>query len=133
MASDEGKNNRAPVLIMARHGKRGYLIEVAGSEPPQVYPCLTEEDIGEAIVEILNDPDRESVEFTAPKLDAASVPSRVEVEVSDEEGDEDEEVYEQDDEYHPPGWSATDELAMNLFGAITDKARKISRWRKDPE
>jgi hypothetical protein len=126
MASNE-ETNRAPVLILARHGKRGYLIEVAGAEPPQVYPCLSEEDIGGAIVEILNDPDRETVQFTAPEPAPSRAGPRKGAQLEEVEYDDDDD--DDADGYHPPGWSASDELAMNLFGALTDKARKISNWR----
>jgi hypothetical protein len=116
---------------MVRHAKRGFLVEVAGAEPPQVYPCLTASDIGEAIVEILEDPDREEVQFTAPEPEAPEEAPRKkqaaqEVEEEEEDGD-----YEGGSDYHPAGWSAADELALKFFGAVTDKARKISSWRQE--
>jgi hypothetical protein len=93
-------------------------------------------DIGEAILEILEDPNREPIEYTPPtdptseRFSSSPTPGAMVTRDPEPEPEGEEyEVEEEDDGYRPNGWDAGDELAMRLFGAVTDKARKISRWR----
>jgi hypothetical protein len=115
--------NTKRVLVEVRHGKRGYIVQALGSEEP--YACATAEDVGEALIEILEDPDQPSMEVEAPE----------EQEVQAESESED---YEPEPQHAPPpppenrpgNWTAGDELLMSAFGGLVDKLRKQSEWRR---
>jgi hypothetical protein len=121
--TDSSKNDKA-VLILVRPAKRGYLVEAVGSG--ETYPCLTEADIGEAAIEILKDPNVAAAEFSPPPAEeTASAPEGDGV----VEGPDGYDEYDGDDNVRPNGWTAGDELAMNLIGSAADRLRKFSSWR----
>lgn len=113
-----------PVLIMIKRGRRGYIVEAAGGGDP--YPCLEASDIGEAVIEILEDPEQQTVEFTAPEPEKIEAAPPVE-ESEDSEG-EDEGPGPRPNNVRPNGWTAGDELLVGLAGSLLSKARKFSDW-----
>ena len=114
------------VLVMVKPAKRGYIVEAAGSGQP--YPCLTPEDIGEAVIEILNDPNQASAEFVASGPEATnSEPQKESRRVVEEEVEEE---YEPEQEDRPAGWTAGDELLVNMLGQGVERLRNMSKWRK---
>lgn len=134
----KSENNKKQVLLVVRHGKRGYIVEVAGSGEP--YPCLTAEDVGEAVIEILDDPDQVSMEFgdtatpaatatAAPTPQAPGDPS--DGVVADDGGEDfaDPPPSARPSEAPPEGWTAGDELIMGVLGGLADRMRKASAWR----
>ena len=122
------------VLIIVKPAKRGFIVQAAGTD--QLYPCLDAEGMGEAIIEILEDPDQASVEYAAPEPAARTKP-RGRGQSAGAECAEDSEVEEEDDgpppeedKSRPEGWTAGDELLVGLLGNATAKLRNFSRWRK---
>ncbi len=122
-AQDGKKQDQKQVLILVRRGKRGYIVEAAGSSDP--YPCLEASDIGEAVIEILEDPDQQSVEYTTPVPDGAAAreagPNSSADEGATEEG-------EPGSAGRPRGWTAGDEIIVGLASNFLQKARKFSDW-----
>lgn len=119
------------VLIIVKPAKRGYIVQAAGSD--EQYPCLDAEGMGEAIIEILEDPDQASMEFEAPKEEPKAAPkAKKKAEAADDEPQEDERRPPPPDdlEDRPEGWTAGDELLVGLLGGAMDRARRFSRWRK---
>jgi hypothetical protein len=119
------------VLIIVKPGKRGYIVEAAGSGQP--YPCLDAEGIGEAVIEILEDPEQDSVEFEAAEPAPSKQPRRqAAAEEEPEEPEEEPEVHHRDDDGgpKPEGWTAGDELLIGLIGSGVDRLRRASKWRK---
>lgn len=122
------------VLIIVKPAKRGFIVQAANSD--QLYPCLDAEGMGEAIIEILEDPDQASMEFAPPeappkaesKGSRASAGAQGAEETEDE--DEDRGPPPGEDASRPEGWTAGDELLVGLLGNATAKLRNFSRWRK---
>jgi hypothetical protein len=112
-----------PVLILVRPTRRGYIVEAAGSNDP--FACKDGDDIGEAIIEILNDPetDRVSEEAAAESRNARARASAPEPE---DEGDE--------EEYEPApdgggGTTSADDIIAGALHMLLEKGRKASSWR----
>lgn len=113
------------VLIIVRHGKRGYIVQAAGSEDP--YPCLSAEDVGEAVLEILADPEQPSMAFEEP----APEPEPQQAARDPEDGQPAGDGFQNPpppQEDRPAGWTAGDELLVGLFGNAVQKLRNAS-WR----
>ncbi len=116
--TEKDPNNQ--VMILVRRGKRGYIVEAAGSNDP--YPCLNASDIGEAVIEILDDPNQKTVEYSAPEANKRSA-----------EPEEDTSRPEPEDGptpggSRPSGWTAGDEMIVGLAGNLLQRARKFSDW-----
>jgi hypothetical protein len=112
--SNESVDNR-PVLITVRQSKRGYIVESAGSNDP--YPCKDSDDIGEAIIDILNDPDTQRMEDAG-----APEPPR-----SRSSGDEEEyEEEEYDPQPNPGAANTADEILAGALSMLLEKGRKLS-------
>ncbi len=64
--SEEKHNTDDPILIVVKRGRkgRGYIVTPADNDSPS--PCMSAEDIGECIIEILDDEDQ-------PRLSADTV------------------------------------------------------------
>jgi len=131
------KEKPKQVLIVVRAARKGYIVEAAGGGDP--YPCLEAQDIGEAIIEILDDPEQVSMELEAPSAKAKAPKaskSRAKAKAHESEDDDEELEDAEDDseaeEQHskPEGWSAGDELILNLLGSAQSKLRGMSGWRK---
>lgn len=126
----KSKEKPKQVLIVVTPAKRGYLVEVAGSGQP--YPCLDAEGIGEAIIEILEDPDQESMELEAPQAQASSSreqQSAPEAPEEEAEAEPDRAPPPRDDGDRPEGWTAGDELLVGVLGGAAERLRNFSRWR----
>lgn len=121
MAKDNTKKDSSKqVLILVRHGKRGYIVEAAGSKDP--YPCLEAQDVGEAVLEILNDPDQQTVEYAAPEPGEAETSSEEPKRApGPDEGS-------RTNEGRPENWTAGDEMIIGLAGNLLQRARKFSDW-----
>jgi len=122
------------VLIIVKPAKRGFIVQAAGTD--QLYPCLDAEGMGEAIIEILEDPDQASMEY-APSEPAQKGKSKARGQSAGAQSAEDHEAEEEDDSpppqedgSRPEGWTAGDELLVGLLGNATSKLRNFSRWRK---
>lgn len=116
MAKEKKTIDNRPILISVRPTKRGYIVEAAGSDEP--YPCKDSDDIGEAVLDILNDPDTERME---------DAPSRGQTRTrSHEEEDEDDD----EEEYEPPPSAASantaDDILAGALSMLLEKGRKIS-------
>jgi hypothetical protein len=127
-----GKNakDNKQVLIMVRRGRRdSFFVEVAGSGDP--YPCMSAEDIGETIMEIMNDPNVPSASFSAqPEPEAKAEEPKRKKKPSGQKASSDERPagspFRASPEFEDLGLSATDELAANLIGKLINKAREVS-------
>jgi len=117
------KEPNQQVMFLVRRGKRGYIVEAAGGDP---YPCLDASDIGDAVIEILDDPDQPAVEAAAPELEEPKArPPQSEAYEEDEEHEP-----ERERNVRPNGWTAGDELLVGLAGSLLNKARKFSDWER---
>lgn len=121
--TEKQNNSKKQVMFLIRRGKRGYIVEAAGSGEP--YPCLTAADIGEAVIEMLDDPNQKSVEAVAPEPDRAER-SSAGAPPEPERGSEPEPPPRGN--VRPNGWTAGDELLVGLAGNLLSKARKFSDW-----
>lgn len=126
----KSKEQAKQVLIVVRPAKRGFIVEVAGSG--QLYPCMDAEGIGEAVIEILADPDQESMEFESAAPEPKAEPRRRQAAPpsAEDEGAEEPEGEEPHDygRSTPEGWTAGDELMVKLLGSAAEKLRNMS-WR----
>ena len=124
----KSKEEEKKVLIVVRPAKRGFIVEVPGSG--NLYPCMDAQGIGDAVIEILEDPDQEGMEFEAPapkrepRRSQAAPPSAEEAE---DEGPEEREPEPRGGQGRE-GWTAGDELMVNLLGTAAEKLRNLS-WR----
>jgi len=117
MAKDNTKHDpNKQVLILVRRGKRGYIVEAAGSNDP--YPCLEASDIGEAVIEILEDPAQQTVEYAAPEPEKGSAERDAPSQAEDPAPSG----------ARPSGWTAGDEMIVGLAGNLLQRARKFSDW-----
>lgn len=120
MAKDNTKHDpNKQVLILVRRGKRGYIVEAAGSNDP--YPCLEASDIGEAVIEILEDPSQQTAEYAAPEPEKGT--AEPEQEAAPPQGDA-----PSPGGARPSGWTAGDEMIVGLAGNLLQRARKFSDW-----
>jgi hypothetical protein len=128
-----GKNakDNKQVLIMVRRGRRdSFFVEVAGSGDP--YPCMTAEDIGETIIEIMNDPKVTSASFESaapgpePEPDRPKREKKAKANKAPPKQEAKSNPFQASPEFEDLGLSATDELTVNLISKIIDKARQLS-------
>ena len=122
MAKDNTKHDpNKQVLILVRRGKRGYIVEAAGSNDP--YPCLEASDIGEAVIEILEDPSQNTVEYAAPEPEKSATEPEREAAPPPPQGEG-----SSPGGARPSGWTAGDEMIVGLAGNLLQRARKFSDW-----
>ena len=134
MSSKQRYDVEQPVLILVRRGRkgRGFIVSPADSNDP--IPCSTIQDLGEAVEEILNDPEQARVD-----VDSQGQPRFSEepddFDTEEEEGEADEAGPSQGPTGRsgfapPPGFDPKDELMFQLAGMGLDKLRDISSWRR---
>jgi hypothetical protein len=120
MPKDKKPIDTRPILISVRPSKRGYIVEAAGSNDP--YPCKDADDIGEAVLDILNDPDTPRMEDGPTHAPRSASPR----DAAEEDDDED----EWEDDYDPPpsrgGGNTADDIIAGALSMLLEKGRKIS-------
>jgi hypothetical protein len=122
MPSKNENVDTRPVLILVRPTRRGFIVEAAGSDDP--YACKDSDDIGEAVLEILQDPevDRVSEDASAPTHKARA---------REVHEDADPEPSEASDHHEDVGGPSTaDDLLAGALSMLLEKGRKASSWRR---
>jgi len=104
-----------PILILVRRGRgdRGYLV-AAVDDASNPFPCADEAEVGDAVVQLLNDP--KQPRFDEKQLEAAAADYEDDDEEEDEsDTEEDEDEDEDEDEYEdePPPPDPLDELGLD--------------------
>lgn len=102
-----------PILILVRRGRgdRGYLV-AAVDDASNPFPCADESEVGESVVQLLNDP-------TQPRFDEkqlGAAPGGYDEEEEEEEESDIEEDEEEEEEYEdepPPAADPLDELGLD--------------------
>lgn len=140
--ADQKYNTDDPILIVIKRGRnnKGYIISPADNDSP--CPCLSAEDIGEAIIELLEDEaqprlDANSVGKSSQKTQEAPVPgSEQKQEAAPESEPEEAEEYE-DNPY--AGQSATyesmdpvDKAVVSGLSWLINKAKSGSAKSRGP-
>lgn len=126
----KSKEQAKQVLIVVRPAKRGFIVGAAGSD--NLYPCMDAASIGEAVIEILEDPEQESMEFEAePAAPKAEPRARRQAAPSAPEAQDEEDDEHRDEGGQREGWTPGDELMVSLLGQAAQKLRGISGWRKN--
>ena len=124
-------NTNDPILVLVRRGRNGRGFSVSPVEDASnAALCADDKEIGEVIVEMLDDPNQPRVDVN--ELFAASAPRGATQEVADyEDEDEEEDDYEDEEE---DGASSIlsgegdigDRLLLMGLTSILDKGRKMS-------
>jgi len=131
-----------PILVVIRRGRggRGYTVAPVDS-PTDIAACADVEQVGDAIIEMLDDDKQPRVDIDA-LLRAAEGDIQDDVqddkdgesanlEASDEEGDEDEgEEDDEEEEEEQPWYKASDPadaLLITGLSKLLEKGRKVSR------
>jgi hypothetical protein len=135
-----------PILILVRRGRgeRGYLV-AAVDDASNPFPCPDAAEVGNAVVELLNDPAQPR--FDEKQLEAAASDSEDDGEYEDEDDDDLEDDSEDEDEYEDeddegdgaPQGDPLDDLGLDpgeklLFKvgeALLGKARHVSNDYRD--
>ncbi len=102
-----------PILILVRRGRgdRGYLV-AAVDDASNPFPCADESEVGESVVQLLNDPTQprfDEKQLGAAPADYDEDEEEEESDIEEEEEDEDEEEYEDE----PPAPDPLDELGLD--------------------
>lgn len=141
--SDKTYDINQPILVIVRRGRggRGYAVAPVDS-PTDVAACADVNQLGDAIVEILDDEKQPRVDIDElmRATDAGGDPESLgdedegdEVEGEDEDGDEEEEDEEEDEDEEVP-WHQAPDPAEALFIAgiskLVEKGRKMSKRSK---
>lgn len=138
-----------PILVLVRRGRnnRGFSISPV-EDVSNSASCADEKEIGEVIVEMLDDPTQPRVDINELLAAASGAPSSRNV-PDDEEGDEDdednEEEYEDDDDDDGEDRSRgtvfegvadaedpADRLLFNIFSSVVTKGRGMSSSKVRP-
>jgi hypothetical protein len=129
-----------PILVVVRRGRggRGYAVAPVDS-PTDVAACADANQVGDAIVEMLDDSAQPRVDIDelmrAAEGDAEEVSSNQEVESSqsqddEEAGEEDGEEGEEEDDEEEPWYRASDPADALIIAGISklfEKGRKVSK------
>lgn len=134
-----------PILVLVRRGRKGRGFSVSPIEDiANAAICADEKDLGEAIVEMLDDEEQPRVNLK-DFLERGSAPADSSSRADDEEDEDDErddtddedEDEDDDDEAHDPAEGtllegvagaddAADQIMFNLFNAAMSKGRSMS-------
>ena len=116
-------NNERDVLILIKCKKKGYIVSAAGTE--EMYPCMSTEDITEAIQEILDNPDIAiQAEPAIEEEEKPKASKRRAAKVEDEGVEGEDEAAAAGPRF--PGGFDTDELLINGASAFLNKLRGMS-------
>ena len=133
MADSPQYDVKDPILILVRRGRgdRGYLV-AAVDDAANPFPCVDDEEVGKAVVELLNDPSQ-------PRFDERQLEGLDEEEEFEDEDDyEDDEAGEdpQEGQQSPPeeepdpfdgmGLDPGEKLLFQIGSAVLGKARHLS-------
>ena len=128
-----------PVLIIVARGRkgRGYIVTPADSDTP--FPCMSAEDVGEAIIEILDDPEQQRVKANtvgqkSEKQEEASASGGEEKPPPEPEPqDEEEEEYEENPYPQGGAYENMDPVDKAIVGGLQwliNGARKASDYKR---
>jgi len=140
MPSDRENDTNQPILVIVRRGRRGRGFTVApADDATNVEPCQDESELGEAIREMLDDPNQPRFDPSALGDEEDDEPprrrSRNRVQVRDDSDDEDEDEDEQprggliDDlmtGVGDNGRDPTDQLIMNIGSRLLRAGQNMS-------
>ncbi len=134
MAEDNDIND--PVLVIVARGRkgRGYTVTPADSDTP--YPCMSAEDVGEAIIEILDDPEQARVQANTvgqkgESQEEASASGGEEK--PPPEPDDDDEEYEENPYPQGDAYESMDPVDKAIVGGLQwliNGARKASDYKR---
>ena len=133
MSSKENDINQ-PILVVIRRGRggRGYTVAPVDN-PTDIAACADVEQVGDAIIEMLDDKKQPRVDIDAllraaegeeeegegEEKDSEDLEESDEEDEDDDEGDEEEEWYRAQD--------PADALLITVLGKLLEKGRKVSR------
>lgn len=136
MSDKKTYDTNDPVLIVVRKGRNGKGYIVAPADSDHLCPCMSEEDLGFAISEIINDENQPRLSEGGRRSAVASAVDpekingkKVKKNKSDPEPEEDEEGDGDDDSMHD-GMGITDRILINALGNIIGRAQSASTWRR---
>jgi hypothetical protein len=144
MSDPKANDTTLPILVMVRRGRRGrgYLVSAA-DDPNDVAPCADADEVGAAIVELLDDPDQarfDQSQIESEPSTAESADDEQETYATGDELDEyedDDEDDEDEDEREPglldvdPEGDIATQLLVNLGRATLKKGQELSNnYRK---
>jgi hypothetical protein len=144
MSDSKANDTNLPILVLIRRGRkgRGFLVSAA-DDPTDVAACADGDEVGAAIVELLDDPDQARFDQSQVESGSSEADSTDEEQETYAAGDEleeyegDEEGEDDEDEREPgvfdvdPEGDIATQLLVNLGRATLKKGQELSNnYRK---
>ncbi len=130
MSQKQSHDINAPILVIVRRGRngRGYAIAPVDA-PSDIAVCADSVQVGEAIVELLDD--EKQVRVDLDELLNAAQEDEKEIVKDEKGGEEEEEDEEEEEEEEEEPWyraqDPADALLIHGLSKLLEKGRKISR------